>query len=586
MKIASFSRDGRIDCGIVQTDDTFKVFDGHPVLGSIEPEKRLFHLLRLDPDERRRIDSEMGDALVVRRSEVGMLPAVPLCPLYIYGHANNPTVWKRQISRDWETTRVPYMRIRSFSCFSGDGWPLYVPRNATVSVGAELGVVVGREAYRVSLDKAKNHISGLLALNDNFLQGAHDEFVDTSSEASVMHQNQGLHVLYKTADGNGGMGPWIAAAEELEDVMSRRFCPQAIERYVQKNAVPWIYDKIMRTRVGGELFDESYTNAYLLGAEWLIAYFSRFMRLPTGTILGLGAAGWDGVQPPPVPEGDEPIQVSVELQDVGTLRTEVKRMPSFEKGESPFIRSRKNLGLSPVPPLSERPGRSLWVLRGNNPESEPDAPVTKMNPILYPSTSLREDRSPIVLPPHASSIRLAVHIAGIVGQKALYNTGVSRLGPADDSDTDGLDGICLLLSVRDMSLLEAVNDPTPYEARAAYLLGSSGEGFFRMGAPVTPSSIGGLMNATLSASLPSVGKINVQTSGYRFGFSDMLAMVTRTITLLPGDILSLGSAGTELEVPADCKLDGEVLEIGSSWGAKMSFTFQDERDTGARESQR
>ena len=209
-----------------------------------------------------------------------------------------------------------------------------------------------------------------------------------------------------------------------------------------------------------------------------------------------------------------------------------------------------------------------------------------MNPILYPSTSLREDESPIVLPPHATTIRFAVHAAGTVGSKALYRTGGSREEPGDGADTDGLDGICLLLSIRDISLLEAVKDASLYEARAAYLLGCSGDGFFRMGAPVSPSSIGDLMNQTLTVSLSGIGEIRNSTSDYRYGFSDMIAMVTRTITLLPGDLLSLGSAGTELEVPAERKLEGVVLEIGSSWGAKMSFEFQDEREPGSREPRR
>ena len=94
------------------------------------------------------------------------------------------------------------------------------------------------------------------------------------------------------------------------------------------------------------------------------------------------------------------------------------------------------------------------------------------------------------------------------------------------------------------------------------------------------------MNQTLTVSLSGIGEFRNSTSDYGYGFSDMITMVTRTITLLPGDLLSLGSAGTELEVPAERKLEGVVLEIGSSWGAKMSFAFQDEREPGSREPRR
>ena len=592
MKIASFIRDGKIDCGLIEGNQGYRVFDNHPVLGTLKSERRIFHLLGLMSEERDQVDLEMKDAPLISRNDLKLLPAIPLCPLYIYNHANNPTVWKRQTGREWEVTRIPYLRVRSYSCFSGDGWEIPLHTGTSLSCGAELGVVIGREAYRVSPEKAVEHIAGLVCLNDNILFGAHEEFIDSSSPESEMHQHQGLHVLFKTGDGNGGMGPWITTAEEFEKVIADKLRPQALERYRQVHAASWIYDKMMWTKINGDPCDESYTGTYILGAEWMITYLSRFMTLPTGSIVGLGAAGWDGVPLPSLEEPGASIEMAVELQGVGALRTTVRRQAEDEVKESPFIKNITALGLDPATALKKRPGRSLWVLRGNNPESDPGAPVTGLNPILFPSTALREDANPIILPPHSTHICLSVQVAGIVGPGFLYEFG--RDGQ-DITVEECMESICLLLVVRDTSLIEAIKDPFPYEMRAAYFLSCCGDGFFRLGDPVPFKNIEALSAQTLTLSLPGVGNNDYRVADYRFGFSEMLAMISRTITLFPGDVVSLGAAGFELEIPSDYKIEkveneydtgNGILSVNASWGAAMRFTFDDQRDSRYREIRR
>ncbi len=585
MKIASFVRDGEIDCGLVDGDQGYRVFDNHPVIGSLNSESRIFHLLGLSPEERDRVDEEMKGAPLISSSEIKLLPAIPHCPLYIYNHANNPTVWKRQMNRVWEVTRLPYMRIRSYSCFSGDGWEIPIHPGTTLTCGAELGVVIGREAYRVPPEKAVEHIAGLVCLNDNFINGDHEAFIDNSSPESEMHQHQGLHVLFKTGDGNGGMGPWITTAEEFEKVIENRLQHQASDRYRQVHAASWVYDKMMWTKINGEICDEAYTGTYLFGAEWMITYLSRFMTLPTGSIVGLGAAGWDGVHLPSMDEPGTAVEVAVELQGVGASRTTVRRQAVDEVNESPYIKNITAAGLDPTKAVQKRPGRSLWVQRGNNPESDPGLPVTGLNPILFPTTALKEDASPIILPPHATSIRLSVQVAGIIGPGFIYGLGSDG---RKINEEECIERICLLVSVRDTSLIDAIKDPFPYEMRAAYFFSSCADGFFRLGDPLPYKNIEDLSAQTIKMSLPGIGEHNYSIADYRFGFSEMLAMISRTITLFPGDVLSLGAAGAELAIPADTKIEkadtsdkngNGILSVNASWGATMRLTFDDQRDS-------
>ena len=65
-------------------------------------------------------------------------------------------------------------------------------------------------------------------------------------------------------------------------------------------------------------------------------------------------------------------------------------------------------------------------------------------------------------------------------------------------------------------------------------------------------------------------------------------MISRTITLFPGDVVSLGAAGAELVIPSDAKIEkadtsekngNGILSINASWGATMRLTFDDQRDS-------
>ncbi len=121
-------------------------------------------------------------------------------------------------------------------------------------------------------------------------------------------------------------------------------------------------------------------------------------------------------------------------------------------------------------------------------------------------------------------------------------------------------------------------------------MGALARGSLRLGGhSVTPETIQDLAAHTLSMSLPGVGEVTSSLADYRFGFSDMLAMISRTITLLPGDVVSLGAAGVELEVSPEHRIsidDGVMLEASASWGASMRVAFDDQRDTRFRESKR
>ena len=60
--------------------------------------------------------------------------------------------------------------------------------------------------------------------------------------------------------------------------------------------------------------------------------------------------------------------------------------------------------------------------------------------------------------------------------------------------------------------------------------------------------------------LNGVGDVVTRTSDYLLDFGQVISFLSKEITLLPGDVVSLGAAGKRLVIPADHKLaEGATL---------------------------
>jgi len=125
---------------------------------------------------------------------------------------------------------------------------------------AELAVIIGRRARRVSLEDALDHVFGYAVAND---VSARDwQAADPQFDRS------------KSFDTFLPIGPWITTADEVPD-------PQALG---------------IRTWVNGEVRQDSSTSEMVFGVAELIEFLSRGMTLEpgdvivTGTPHGVGAA--------------------------------------------------------------------------------------------------------------------------------------------------------------------------------------------------------------------------------------------------------------------------------------------------------
>ena len=154
---------------------------------------------------------------------------------------------------------------------------------SSVDYEAELAVVFGKTARRVSEDEALDYVAGYMNAND--------------VSARELQRGDGQWVRAKSLDTFCPLGPSLVTADEVPD-------PQALN---------------IKSVLNGQVMQESNTKEMIFSVRYLIAFASRaFTLLPgdiliTGTPHGVGAG-----RTPPVflKDGDT---ITIEVEGLGTL---------------------------------------------------------------------------------------------------------------------------------------------------------------------------------------------------------------------------------------------------------------------------
>jgi 2-keto-4-pentenoate hydratase/2-oxohepta-3-ene-1,7-dioic acid hydratase in catechol pathway len=156
-----------------------------------------------------------------------------------------------------------------------------------VDYEAELAVVIGKRAYRVSEEDAYDYVAGYTCLND--------------VSARDLQRGDKQWVRGKSLNTFAPMGPVLVTADELPD-------PHGLA---------------IRCWVNGELRQESNTDQLIHTVPKLIAFCSHAFTLEPGDIITTGTPGGVGVySEPPVflKPGDE---IVVEIESIGRLQNRV-----------------------------------------------------------------------------------------------------------------------------------------------------------------------------------------------------------------------------------------------------------------------
>lgn len=183
----------------------------------------------------------------------------------------------------------PIVFSKATSSLAGPFDPIIVPPGAErLDWEVELGVVIGRQASRISEEEALEHLAGYLLVND-------------VSERSFQAERGGQWIKGKSAPGFGKIGPWLATTDEIPN-------PQSLP---------------LVTEVNAERMQESNTDDMIFTVAEIVSYLSHFMTLRVGDVIATGTPEGVGLGQRPARFLQPGDMVEMEAGPLGAQRAKV-----------------------------------------------------------------------------------------------------------------------------------------------------------------------------------------------------------------------------------------------------------------------
>ena len=191
-----------------------------------------------------------------------------------------------------ETTALPehpivFTKALSSIVADGDAIELSSDPSGTTDYEGELGVIIGKGGMNISKDDAFDHVYGYTVIND--------------VTAREIQQDHVQFFLGKSAATFGPMGPAIVTRDEIADIT----------------------EVTLRTRVNGELRQESKISLLIFDIPTIIATISRTVRFESGDVIATGTPAGVGIgfDPPKFLQPGDVVEVDIE--GIGTLTNPV-----------------------------------------------------------------------------------------------------------------------------------------------------------------------------------------------------------------------------------------------------------------------
>jgi 2-keto-4-pentenoate hydratase/2-oxohepta-3-ene-1,7-dioic acid hydratase in catechol pathway len=166
--------------------------------------------------------------------------------------------------------------------------PIVLPGiSEKVDYEAELAVVIGRRAKRISEAEALAHVFGYTLIND--------------VTARDLQYGDGQWTRGKGLDTFAPLGPFITTRDEIADVQALR----------------------IEGRLNGQVMQTSNTSKMIFQVAYLVSYLSQGMTLEPGDVIATGTPEGVGVfrKPPVLLKAGDVFEV--EIEGLGTLRNPV-----------------------------------------------------------------------------------------------------------------------------------------------------------------------------------------------------------------------------------------------------------------------
>ena len=196
--------------------------------------------------------------------------------------------WRRKRNEVIKNDAAVYFSKRAWRIIGpGDGIDGHFDIVDSLDYEAELAIVIGKDAYKVSAEDAEDYILGYSVFNDisaRNIQAAHKQYY-----------------FGKSLDTHTAMGPWI----------------------VTRDDIAWEPELDIKCFVNGEKRQDSNTCYEIYKEAYVIAELSAGMTLKAGTIIAMGTPAGVGMGSDPpryLKSGDV---VRCEIDGIGALENRV-----------------------------------------------------------------------------------------------------------------------------------------------------------------------------------------------------------------------------------------------------------------------
>jgi 2-keto-4-pentenoate hydratase/2-oxohepta-3-ene-1,7-dioic acid hydratase in catechol pathway len=196
-----------------------------------------------------------------RRPLAAVTLAAPMLPSTILCSGSNYRAHNREKANTPISGKEPEFFVKTSDCVVGPGEPIIHDEALTrkLDCETELAIVIGKTGRHIPVERALEHVFGYTIVND---VTARDRQVRRSPEGTTFYE-LGRGKVFDTA---APLGPCIVTADEIPD-------PQAL---------------MLRTRVNGELRQQSSTGDMIWSCAELIHFFSVNLTLRPGMVIITG----------------------------------------------------------------------------------------------------------------------------------------------------------------------------------------------------------------------------------------------------------------------------------------------------------
>lgn len=262
MRLVSYGPKGAERAGILRDGDVVDLAQALERAGAGIPVSDA-RLLLEQPDWRSSLERAARVAKDLKPlGQVRLGPPVPLPRKLMIAGANTYSHLKEAepLLGKVEPPRQPMVLGKATSAICGPRDDIILTAETKkLDYEVELGVVMGRTAYRIKPSDVKHHVAGFTTTND----------VSARDVQLAQHESNSfyrVHYLGKSFDTFAPMGP-LVTLDELQ----------------------WGKSLKLRTEVNGEVRQDGETSDLIFGVEELVSYISRFMTLFPGDIIQTGS---------------------------------------------------------------------------------------------------------------------------------------------------------------------------------------------------------------------------------------------------------------------------------------------------------